>query len=187
MALFTLVIARRSEYTPGSISTCFTAHQDSHAKCNTLSPNATTIKELIVGFQTLALATLIVGFGVVQYTMIVQAIRDLVRRPRVRGGNKMSWALLILCLPILGAFFYSWMGPTSFLRHGTVAPQRLREDPLIQYTNEVRGPRPQNITALHPRPSSSIRGRTAVRRPGLTRSRAHNTGTNVSHMRRTGS
>jgi hypothetical protein len=140
-----------------------------------------------VSFQTLALATLVVAFGAVQYTLVAQAIRDLVRRPRVRGGNKMSWALLILCVPILGAFLYSWMGPTSFLRHGTVPAQRKTEDPIIRYASELRGPRPHNVTPLHARQTSSVRGRTAVRRPGLTRSRAHNTGNGMNHMRRTGS
>ena len=140
-----------------------------------------------MSFQTLALATVIVAFGVAQYILVAQALRDLIRRPRVRGGNKMSWALLIICVPILGAFFYSWMGPTSFLRHGTITPPRQAEDPIVRYTSELRGPRPNNITPLHGRQASSIRGRTAARRPGLTRSRAHNTGNGMSHMRRTGS
>ncbi len=144
-------------------------------------------RRIIVSFQTLALATLIVAFGAAQYTLVVQAIRDLIRRPRVRGGNKMTWALLIVCLPIAGAFLYGWMGPTSFIGHRTTAPRPQVQDPLINYTRESRGPRPRNVTPLHPRPEPSVRGRTAARRPGLTRSRAHNTGGSVSNIRRTGS
>lgn len=140
-----------------------------------------------MNFQTLALATLIVAFGVTQYTLVVQAIRDLIRRPRVRGGNKMSWALLIVCVPIVGAFLYSWMGPTSFLRHGAATATRQTAAPVMRRADELHGPRPQNVTPLRPRPDSSVRGRTPQRRPGLTRSRAHNTGTSVHRMRRTGS
>lgn len=144
-----------------------------------------------MNFQTLALATLIVAFGVAQYTLTVQAIRDLIRRPRVRGGNKMSWALLIVCVPIVGAFLYSWMGPTSFLRHGTDTATKQVPGPVLRRADELQGPRPNNVTPLRPRPESSIRGRTPQRRPGLTRSRAHNTGTStdtsISRVRRTGS
>jgi hypothetical protein len=140
-----------------------------------------------MNFQTLALATLIVAFGVTQYTLVVQAIRDLIRRPRVRGGNKMSWALLIVCVPIVGAFLYSWMGPTSFLRHGAATATRQTAGPVMPRADELQGPRPQNVTPLRPPPEPSVRGRTPQRRPGLTRSRAHNTGTSVHRMRRTGS
>lgn len=142
-----------------------------------------------MNFQTLALATLIVAFGVTQYTLMVQAIRDLIRRPRVRGGNKMSWALLILCVPIAGAFLYSWMGPTSFLRHRTATATRQPTESVLRRADQLQGPRPSNVTPLRPTAESSVRGRTAQRRPGLTRSRAHNTGTGTSvhRMRRTGS
>ena len=140
-----------------------------------------------MNFQTLALATLVVAFGVTQYTLVVQAIRDLIRRPRVRGGNKMSWALLIICVPIFGAFLYSWLGPTSFLRHGAATSTRQTAAPVLRRLEEVQGSRPDNVTPLRPGLEPSVRSRTSQRRPGLTRSRAHNTGTSVHRMRRTGS
>ena len=65
--------------------------------------------------QTAMLATLIIILGAAQYALCVQALRDLVRRPRVRGANKVLWGLGILCVPIAGAIIYNWMGPTSFL------------------------------------------------------------------------
>lgn len=65
--------------------------------------------------QTAMLATLIVILGAAQYALCVQALRDLVRRPRVRGENKVLWGLGILCVPIAGAIVYNWMGPTSFM------------------------------------------------------------------------
>lgn len=140
-----------------------------------------------MSLQHILLATAIVVFGAVQYTLVVQAIRDLIRRPRVRGGNKVSWALLILCVPVLGALCYGWMGPTSFLRHNVAAKPAPAVDPILEYASDLRGPRPQNVTPLHPRPST-IRGRTPAHRPGLTRSRAHNTHTNsASRVRKTGS
>lgn len=70
--------------------------------------------------QTTLLATLIVILGVAQYALCVQAIHDLHRRPKVRGDNKVLWALAILCVPIGGAIVYNWMGPTSFI-HRPVA------------------------------------------------------------------
>lgn len=140
-----------------------------------------------MSLQTLALATGVVIFGAIQYTLAIQALKDLVHRPRVRGGNKMSWALLILCLPIAGAFLYSWMGPTSFLGHRIPTQPERAGDSMVRYTSEHGSPRPRNVTPLYPRPSSTVRGRTSARRPGLTRSRAHNTSGRVSHMRRTGS
>src|SRR5680860_137306 len=70
--------------------------------------------------QAAMLATLIAILGAAQYALCVQAIRDLVRRPRVRGDNKVLWALGILCIPIAGAIVYNWMGPTSFI-HRPVA------------------------------------------------------------------
>lgn len=73
-----------------------------------------------MSLQTMLLATLIVSFGAVQYTLMTHAIRDLLHRPRVRGGNKVSWGLAILCLPIAGALIYGWMGPTSFIRRATI-------------------------------------------------------------------
>ena len=69
--------------------------------------------------QTIALAILIILGGVAQYTLMAYALRDLWRRPRVRGGNKVIWGLVILCVPFAGALVYSWMGPTSFMQRRT--------------------------------------------------------------------
>jgi hypothetical protein len=68
------------------------------------------------------------------YGLQVRALRDLRRRPRVRGDNKALWALAILCLPYLGALAYLISGPTSFL-------------PREQQPN-VRRPRPQHFPAV---------------------------------------
>ena len=69
-----------------------------------------------MSLETAMLATLIIILGVAQYALCVQAIRDLAQRPRVRGQNKVLWAMWILCVPIAGAIVYNWMGPTSFMR-----------------------------------------------------------------------
>ncbi len=50
-----------------------------------------------------------------QFGLAVWALRDLWRRPRVRGDNKVAWALMILILPVIGPLVYSSFGPTSFL------------------------------------------------------------------------
>lgn len=138
--------------------------------------------------STLLLALAIIAFGGLQYTLVYQTIRDLMRRPRVRGGNKTSWALLILCVPILGPLAYGWLGPTSFLQARSSARLQMDEetDPIIQYTSEVPEPRPSNVTPLRPRQSDTISGRNPAQRPGLTRSRAHNTGGTITRIRRPG-
>lgn len=137
--------------------------------------------------QTVLLALAIIAVGGLQYTLVYQAIRDLMRRPRVRGGNKMSWALLILCVPVAGALAYGWLGPTSFLQARAAARrEQAEQDPLIQYMIDLPEPRPSNVTPLRPRQRDAISGRNPAQRPGLTRSRAHNTGGTITRIRRPG-
>jgi hypothetical protein len=50
-----------------------------------------------------------------QYGLTIYAVRDLLRRPSVRGDNKIAWGLVILTLPFFGPILYAYMGPTSFL------------------------------------------------------------------------
>lgn len=137
--------------------------------------------------QTVLLALAIVAFGGLQYTLVYQALRDLMRRPRVRGGNKSSWALLILCVPVVGALAYGWLGPTSFLQARVAAHREQAEtDPLIQYMVDLPEHHPSNVTPLRPRQRDTISGRNPAQRPGLTRSRAHNTGGTITRIRRPG-
>jgi hypothetical protein len=139
--------------------------------------------------QSVLLGLAVIAFGALQYTLVYKTISDLMRRPRVRGGNRTSWGLLILCVPIFGALAYGWLGPTSFLSArttGLVPRDSAAQDPLIQYTTEIAEPRPNNVTPLRPRQGEAISGRTSAQRPGLTRSRAHNTSGNVTRIRRPG-
>lgn len=115
--------------------------------------------------QSIVLATLIVGFGGVQYTLMAHAIRDLVRRPRVRGGNKVSWGLVILCLPIAGALIYGWMGPTSFIRRGSTTPTDYTvrvSSPAARPASPVRSAGPSSPARSVPDPYRNI---TPIRRP----------------------
>lgn len=104
--------------------------------------------------HTAILAILIVMFGVAQYALCVQALRDLARRPRVRGDNKALWGLGILCFPIAGAILYNWMGPTSFIH---------RRAPTRDFTSEPRDepaflhPSPPNVTPISAAPSARRR------------------------------
>ncbi|MEJ7900593.1 MAG: PLD nuclease N-terminal domain-containing protein [Thermomicrobiales bacterium] len=95
--------------------------------------------------QTAMLATLIMILGAAQYALCVQAIRDLVRRPRVRGENKVLWALGILCFPIGGAILYNWMGPTSFIHRPLTVHDPAREH--LPPTSGANGP-PATITPI---------------------------------------
>jgi hypothetical protein len=87
----------------------------------------------------------IIALAAVQYTLMYNAIRDLVRRPRVRGGNKVLWGLTILCIPIGGALIYGWMGPTSFL-----ARPRTSREPTRRTTSPPPAP---NVTPIGNAPS----------------------------------
>jgi hypothetical protein len=49
----------------------------------------------------------------VQYGLMAWAVRDLLRRPRVRGENKLLWAMLILTVPIVGALLYAVAAPVT--------------------------------------------------------------------------
>jgi hypothetical protein len=60
-------------------------------------------------------ALLVISLAMVQYGLIVITMRDLLRRPSVRGENKVVWGLVIVCLPFIGPLIYGYMGPTSFL------------------------------------------------------------------------
>ena len=98
-----------------------------------------------MSFQTVAVAIAVIGFGAAQYVLCFQALRDLRRRARVRGNNRVLWALTILCLPIVGPFMYNWMGPTSF-----------RHRPLSSAT-DLRADEPTNVTPISAAPSARNR------------------------------
>jgi hypothetical protein len=68
-----------------------------------------------MSWQTWLLAILILIVAALQYGLMFYAIRDLMRRPSVRGDNKVIWVFVILILPFVGALIYLIMGPTSFL------------------------------------------------------------------------
>lgn len=71
-----------------------------------------------------SLAVAVVLLAGLQYSLTVYAVRDLVRRPSVRGNNKVAWGLLILGLPFIGPLLYTYMGPTSFIPRPRTTSQR---------------------------------------------------------------
>jgi hypothetical protein len=75
-----------------------------------------------MSWQTWLLAFLILIAAAIQYGLMFYAIRDLMRRPSVRGDNKVIWAFVILILPFVGALMYLIMGPTSFLPRANRPP-----------------------------------------------------------------
>jgi hypothetical protein len=123
--------------------------------------------------ETVMLATLVIILGAAQYALCVQALRDLAQRPRVRGQNKVLWALWILCVPIAGAIVYNWMGPTSFMRR-PVAPGLgvLPDEPRQSWDG---APNVTSITAARsrrrrrvPTAGQATRPQPPVRQPGAT-------------------
>jgi hypothetical protein len=61
-------------------------------------------------WQRSILIAAILLFAVVYYGLALVTLRDLYRRPQVRGENKTAWALAILCIPIFGAVLYGYFG-----------------------------------------------------------------------------
>ena len=116
--------------------------------------------------QTALAIALVVGLGAAQYILMAQALRDLVRRPRVRGGNKVAWGLLILCVPIVGALVYGWMGPTSLLRRPTAQTERAATRRPLHYAGRTAARR--NITPI----SDARRSRTTSTPPSQQGERA---------------
>jgi hypothetical protein len=62
----------------------------------------------------------------VQYGLMAWALCDLLRRPRVRGDNKILWAMLILTVPVIGALFYTGVAPVTPIARTPrlIVPQR---------------------------------------------------------------
>jgi len=84
--------------------------------------------------KTLLLILAVLLWAGVQYGLMTWALRDLMRRPRVRGENKMLWGLLILTVPVIGSVFYISVAPVSPMARAPrliVPPRRLtaRDDP----------------------------------------------------------
>ena len=66
--------------------------------------------------MTLNLPTVLAVAGLVlwivaQYGLVALALRDLLRRPAVRGGNKVAWGLAILAIPFVGPLVYAAWHP----------------------------------------------------------------------------
>lgn len=76
--------------------------------------------------QTWLLATVVILWIAAQYGLAIWALRDLWQRPRVRGDNKVLWALLILIVPILGPLAYAVAAPTGSVARPSrlIVPQR---------------------------------------------------------------
>lgn len=133
-------------------------------------------------WQTWTLATLVVVFATIQYALAWSAIVDLLHRPRVRGKSHMFWALVITCVPVMGALAYGAIGPTSFRSGQMLASARVADD--NSDTESVFG-RPANVTTFR-KYSGKMSDHIPAQRPGVTRSRAHNVQGSNSHLRRPG-
>lgn len=76
-----------------------------------------------MSWQRSILIAAILLFAAVYYGLAFVALRDLYRRPQVRGQNRTAWALAILCLPILGATLYGYLGVLGVGTRGTGPPE----------------------------------------------------------------
>lgn len=102
-----------------------------------------------------AVIVLIALGGFVQYSLMYLAMKDLVRRPRVRGDNKVAWALVVLCVPILGALYYDWSGKIGFRTRAGAMPVASRnqlanseDDWLPTLPERAHASAPANVTSI---------------------------------------
>ena len=112
-------------------------------------------------WQTGLLVILVILWTVAQYGLAAHALRDLRRRPRVRGDNKVVWALVILGVPIAGALVYTVYGPTSFIRRDRPRPiasparKQTSPDPTSLQAPTLDQERPNRHPAPTPAPRAS--------------------------------
>ncbi|MGE3798254.1 MAG: PLD nuclease N-terminal domain-containing protein [Thermomicrobiales bacterium] len=95
-----------------------------------------------MSWQRALVALVLMLFAVCYYGLAAVALRDLLRRPAVRGDNKVIWGLVILCLPIVGALLYGYTGAASFLPRPHVnrsADERIASS--VERREEQRGNR----------------------------------------------
>jgi hypothetical protein len=90
------------------------------------------------------------------YGLQFVALRDLQIRPRVRGGNRVLWALGILCVPYLGALLYMSWGSSIAI-----------ERPAHQARRARASVQPRVPTERVPEPTTRSRRSTAA--PAVTR------------------
>lgn len=68
---------------------------------------------MVPDLQTFLLICAVLLWSGAQYGLMVWAVRDLIRRPVVRGGNKIAWGILILIVPIFGPLAYAVAAPLT--------------------------------------------------------------------------
>jgi hypothetical protein len=106
-------------------------HVTGRGRLATMGPAASRLS-LRLGAKVPDLGTVLLVCAVllwagVQYGLMIWAVRDLMRRPAVRGNNKMLWGMLILVLPIVGALVYAVAAPDAPIARAPrlIAPRRL--------------------------------------------------------------
>ncbi len=92
-----------------------------------------------MSWERALLILIILVLTLTYYGLAGLALRDLLRRPAVRGDNKVTWGLAIVCLPIAGAVLYGYMGAASFLPRTPPAVSTIRSTARM-----IAGKRPMN-------------------------------------------
>jgi len=60
--------------------------------------------------MTLGLLLLFVPLFVIEVALMVIALVDIIRRERVRGGNKVLWILIVVLIGVVGPLVYLLFG-----------------------------------------------------------------------------
>ena len=72
------------------------------------------------GLSTGQFVALLIPLILVELALVVFALRDLVKRKRVRGGNKWVWVALILVLNLIGPILYFVLAPVGTDHQGVL-------------------------------------------------------------------
>ena len=63
------------------------------------------------GFETIKeMLPFLIPLIIIEIALLVIALVDLVKRPRVKGGSKLVWVLIIVLVNIIGPIIYLILG-----------------------------------------------------------------------------
>lgn len=94
------------ERPPGSERDGATRQPDLRAARTAAHPSLRSRAAWSMTLSSLFLMLVFLIAAAIQYGLAVYALRDLSRRERLRGANKVTWSLIVLCLPFLGPLLY---------------------------------------------------------------------------------
>ena len=80
-----------------------------HLRCSISWRDARAGAQPLMTLSSFLLMLAFLVAGAIQYGLAIYAIRDLTHREQLRGANKVTWTLIVLCLPFIGPLLYAML------------------------------------------------------------------------------